>query len=206
MKTDPKYERALNKVLSALGITFEDLQYLKLEEFSHLPRVGRKLLDYTILKLDERGMTFGKNSITFLKKYLPEIRNLDALIIHDNDWGGYREEMLILDGGAALCGLSFPGDSDPEEHRDRAWLHDLSVLPEHRRKGLATKLVRICRQRAAAVNRRQLSLWVKPNSWQEKWYQRIGFVKDETLLREDGNIVYDLDLEEHQTDQSSERQ
>lgn len=120
-------------------------------------------------------------------------------IVHTNDWGTYTEDIIILEYGLAVCQLSFPGKDDPPYQRKRAWLHDLSVLPEVRGHGLATRLIEICKQRTLAAGRRMLSLWVKPGSWQEQWYIRLGFVRDEYFERDDGNNVYNLMLDSEQT-------
>ena len=197
MEINPGYEKRLNAVLSGLGLRFDDLQYLRLKDFAKQRHVGRKLLEYTILKMADNGLQFGTHSILFVKDHLDEFRRFHdfvSLVIHDNDWGTYREETLILEGGAGFCMLSFPGDDDPVHHRDRVWLHDLSVLPGYRRRGYATRLVEACRSRAGKAGRKMLSLWVAPGTWMEEWYRRIGFEPDESLIRRDGNTVYNLML------------
>lgn len=206
MDIDPRYEKALNHALGEMGLSLEDLQYLKFDEFRTRPRVGRKLQEYTLHKLEDRGLSFGMHTLSFLKNHIDELRNLPASVtIHNNDWGAYREETIILEGGAAICGLSFPGQGEPEEHRDRAWLHDLSVLPGQRSKGLATRLLEICRRRAKAAGRRRLSLWVKPDTWQEDWYRRLGFLKDHEMMRTDGSPIYDLELTEPEADRTYQK-
>ena len=114
--------------------------------------------------------------------------------IHSTDWGSYIEETIILNDGVAFCHLSFPGKDDPPVHRKRAWLHELTVLPEYRNLGLATKLIGICKERAKADGRKWLSLWVKPGTWMEEWYKRLGFVYDEDFMRGDGQKVYNMTL------------
>lgn len=117
-----------------------------------------------------------------------------SVVVHHNDWGGYDEDVFILDGGAAVCMLAFPGGGDPAEHQGRAWLHDLSVLPDYRKKGYATALLEMCREAARKGGRKVLSLWVSPGSWMEDWYRRNGFEKDPLLVRKDGNIIYNMKL------------
>ncbi len=201
METNPRYEKALEKALASQGLQFEDLRFLKEDQISRLPRVGKKLQAYTKRKLEDRGLSFGDKKLWFVKNHLKEIRSIPpAVVIHDNDWGTYREETIILEGGKAICGLSFTGDGEPEKHRDRAWLHDLSVLPEHQGKGLATKLLDFCRRRALSAGRHRLSLWVKSGTWQEYWYKRLGFIQDPEMTRTDGNLIYNLKLTEAEDD------
>lgn len=117
-----------------------------------------------------------------------------SVVVHHNDWDGYREDVIVLDGGVAVCMLAFPGGDDPVGHQNRAWLHDLSVIPDFRRKGYATVLVGMCREAARKDGRKRLSIWVSPGSWMEDWYRRNGFVRDPLLVRRDGNIIYNLEL------------
>ena len=117
------------------------------------------------------------------------------VIIHHNEWGNFTDEVIILEHGLAICHLQFPGNGETEEHRKRAWLHTLSVVPEVRRQGLASRLVSICKQRTAEQGRNILSLWVKPGSWQEQWYIRLGFKPDHTFKRMDDNNIYSLRLD-----------
>lgn len=119
---------------------------------------------------------------------------MDGLIIHTNDWGGYSEDVIILEGGAAFCQLSIPGRDEPD-HGDRTWLHDLSVIPGRRREGLAKRLLEICKERTRLRHRENLSLWVRPGSWQEQWYRRLGFEHLPEFFREDGKRVYNLKLQ-----------
>ena len=88
MDIDPRYEKALNHALGEMGLSLEDLQYLKFDEFRTRPRVGRKLQEYTLHKLENRGLSFGMHTLSFLKSHIDELRNLPASVtIHNNDWG-----------------------------------------------------------------------------------------------------------------------
>lgn len=114
-------------------------------------------------------------------------------VIHTNDWGTHVEKAVIVDNGAGFCMLSIPGKDDPPEHRDRVWLHDLSVLPDFRKRGIGGRLLRISAEIARQEGRKRLSLWVRPGTWMEEWYRRLGFRVDSDMYRDDGTTVYNIE-------------
>jgi ribosomal protein S18 acetylase RimI-like enzyme len=92
-------------------------------------------------------------------------------IVHRNEWIWGRTWVIIAEGGAGLIKIS-------QDEDDGVVLSGLSVLPDHRGKGIGTSLVReaerIVKEEIGAGEDITLSV----ESWNKEligWYTKLGF-------------------------------
>lgn len=92
------------------------------------------------------------------------------MTIHENKWYWGTKYTLILYGGAAFCHLEIPDDED------FAWLSDVCVLPDYRKRGWGNMLLDKAIEQARQTGKPVLRLCVD-NEWAQAWYERRGFKK-----------------------------
>ena len=92
-------------------------------------------------------------------------------IVHRNEWIWGRTWVIVAEGGAGLIKIS-------QDEDDGVVLSGLSVLPDHRGKGIGTSLVReaerIVKEEIGAGEDITLSV----ESWNKEligWYTKLGF-------------------------------
>lgn len=94
------------------------------------------------------------------------------MIVHENMWWWGISENIIVDGGVGMVEIQFDYDMP-----NTGFIKGLSVLEEHRRKGIGKRLLEACAERALARNMKFLQLEVEFDSgWLKEWYERLGFV------------------------------
>ena len=105
-----------------------------------------------------------------------------------DDYVGYLERqcathdgcVMVADAGAALAGFicvvaSARGDS-PDDPASYAWVHDVFVRPEHRRRGVATALLEASETFVRSRGARQLRLAVLDRNHDARaLYRGLGF-------------------------------
>lgn len=107
---------------------------------------------------------------------------------HHNEWPWGRIVTIITQEGAGIVEMSFEKD-DPGV----CYINGLSVLPHHRRQGLATYLMKECIDYCLIDN---LETWDNPifrvdlNSVMEPFvldfYHKLGFID----IKEDGGYIH----------------
>ncbi len=79
--------------------------------------------------------------------------------------------LLAIDSSELLGGLMFSSFQKPDGEELGLWINALFVAPEHRRKGIASQLVRAAEEEAARTGERELfALTDVP-----KLYQKLGW-------------------------------
>lgn len=95
------------------------------------------------------------------------------ILLHTNDWGYFKTETLIIDGGFGMVSIDYEKDK-PEV----AMIHDLSVIPPARKNGMAKALLTKAIEQAREHNCKYAELnychQVTPQ-WVYNWYERNGF-------------------------------
>lgn len=93
--------------------------------------------------------------------------------IHTNDWGSFITDTIILDGGSGMVSLDYD-----KENEGVAFLHDLSVIPVARGKGLGERLLKAAITQAKKRDCKHIELtWSNESTplWVFEWYERNGF-------------------------------
>ncbi len=94
---------------------------------------------------------------------------------------GKTIELVALDGEKVLGYLDIeleevPGSMCYKKTDGNGMLWDIGVLPEYRRKGIATKLVDEGIKHGKNLGMKRLEAWsIEPNAW--KFYEKYGFKK-----------------------------
>jgi GNAT superfamily N-acetyltransferase len=73
--------------------------------------------------------------------------------------------------GVAFGRLYFYDDDDYEI----GYLDSLSVDESHRNLGIGTQLQVLREEKARELGAQKIKLWVKIDSWQQRWYERRGY-------------------------------
>lgn len=82
--------------------------------------------------------------------------------------------LVAVDGGALLGGLAFTSYKRPESERTGLWINALFVATQHRRKGIASQLVRAAVAEAHRRSEAQLyALTDIPELYEKLGWQRI---------------------------------
>ena len=104
------------------------------------------------------------------------------MIVHKNQWWWGISETIIADGGIGVVEIQFDYDMP-----NTGFIKGLSVLEEHRHKGVGMQLLIACASRAKKRGMKFLQLDVEHDKeWLKEWYKRLGF---EILSREKNTYV-----------------
>ena len=89
---------------------------------------------------------------------------------------------IVTEDGCGLLKLVIDHTVPGNSNREDCELYDLNVHPSRHRQGYATRLMQQAIDTAKAEGCRRLYLWVERGSWQQQWYERLGFSEDEFRL------------------------
>ena len=92
-------------------------------------------------------------------------------IVHRNEWIWGKTWVIVAEGGAGLIKIS-------QDEDDGVVLSGLSVLPDHRRKGIGTSLVREAERiiKEEIGEGEDITLFVESkNKELVGWYERLGY-------------------------------
>lgn len=104
------------------------------------------------------------------------------MIVHRNHWWWGVSETIIVDGGIGVVEIQYDYDMP-----NTGFIKGLSVLEEHRNKGIGTKLMAACEKRAREIGMKFLQLDVEQgNDCLLEWYRCLGF---EILSREKNTYI-----------------
>ena len=90
--------------------------------------------------------------------------------IHNNQWIWGESHTIILDNGNALCKVSIE-----KIVPSIAFLSDLSVVKEARRKGWGKTLMLAAERIAREKGAKEIRLVVNAPQWTADWYGRLGY-------------------------------
>jgi GNAT superfamily N-acetyltransferase len=94
------------------------------------------------------------------------------------------EPLLAIEGQELLGGLMFSGFRKPGGDSLGVWINALFVAPEHRRKGIASQLIRAAEAEAFRTAERALfALTNVPKLYENLGWQRIDSSSDGIVLR-----------------------
>jgi len=99
---------------------------------------------------------------------------------HKNQWFWGDCDTIIAEGGEGIICVSVE-----KKNPSTAFIHDLSVIPERQRNGIATKLLYLALLTAKEKGCATAELSAEER-WIEEWYKRKGFQK----YASDENLVY----------------
>lgn len=91
-------------------------------------------------------------------------------------WGDYI--FLVTAGGNSLMKIYF----DKRFKEGCCEFGELNTHPDFRRQGFAKRLMQEAEKVARSKGYEEVWLWTKSSSWQQKWYERMGY-KVETAMR-----------------------
>lgn len=86
---------------------------------------------------------------------------------------------LVVEEGDQIIGFI---DLEYDEE-DKGVIWNIGVMPEHRKKGLATKLLEEAVRQAKAKGVKRIEAWTRDDEWVCRWYEKQGFVKKESYLQ-----------------------
>lgn len=95
------------------------------------------------------------------------------MIIHENDWHGFKTDTIITNDGFGMISVDYYKDK-PET----GFIHDLSVIPFARKGGMGKALLKAAIEKAKERNCKKVELnWNSQASpmWVFEWYERNGF-------------------------------
>lgn len=98
-------------------------------------------------------------------------------VIHTNNWDKFTTETIIMDGGNGMVSIDYY-----EDQEGIGLIHDLSVVPAARRKGLGNRLLQSAIELARKRNCKTVELNYNNQStpfWVCDWYGRQGFDEKE---------------------------
>ena len=110
------------------------------------------------------------------------------MTIHENKWWWGIKYTFILYGGAAFCHLELPFEEN------FAWISDVCVLPDYRRRGWGNMLLDQAIKKAKESGKPVVRLSVD-NEWAQAWYERRGF--KEIGFTPDGLPLLEMPLSVH---------
>lgn len=103
------------------------------------------------------------------------------IIRHENVWQWGKTITLVGDDGKAIVKMSFEND-DPGV----CFISDLSVVPDVRRQGLATQLMRVCERICSDMGIFRLDLDSVLVDWVQDFYKKLGYVR----IREENGLLH----------------
>ena len=95
------------------------------------------------------------------------------MIIHSNDWVKFVTDTIITDDGYGMISIDYY-----PEHENVGFIHDFSVIPPARRKGLGETLLQAAIDRAKEKGCTEVQLnygFQATPKWVCDWYLRNGF-------------------------------
>lgn len=93
------------------------------------------------------------------------LKNIEGLTYNLCFWE--QETKLVIIYNTTCCSIIIDNEA--------LSIYGLYTEEESRKSGNATRLFKIIEDLAKALNRKELFLFCKPNTWQYEWYIRIGF-------------------------------
>ena len=95
------------------------------------------------------------------------------IILHDNNWTTFRTQTLITNDGFGMISIDYY-----KERPDTAFIHDFSVIPPARKKGVGKMLLQAAmtqiKERGCKVAELNYNSVSTP-MWVFDWYERNGF-------------------------------
>lgn len=93
------------------------------------------------------------------------------MTLHSNRWPWGTTETVIIEGGAAMVEMMFEDDNVGV-----CYISGLSVIPERRREGLATELMKYCEEFCRKRDIFRLDLNSVKEQFVMDFYYKLGFV------------------------------
>jgi GNAT superfamily N-acetyltransferase len=119
---------------------------------------------------------------------LKALSNIDKQFITHLSISSWGESILIMKkDGKAFIRVYWFNDEDRIIYLD--WL---SVEESERKKGIATKLLKIVEKIGIDLDGIKLRLWVERDTWQQEWYQRLEY--EHYLDKEENTIWMQKDI------------
>lgn len=103
-------------------------------------------------------------------------RETPSVISIEGSWFWGTSIHHIISNGQALVKLVFDN-----RLKGVCEVYDLNTHPSHLKKGYATLLMKQAEETARQKECFKIILWVEKDSWQEKWYRRMGYIDEEFM-------------------------